>query len=60
MAKALKGAPEMFMAPPEGVVSVKVNENGMQSGDGKPEFFSARTSRPSRLRASPARTRRTK
>ncbi len=37
--KALKGTPEMFQRNPEGVVMVKVNENGLQSPDGKPEFF---------------------
>ncbi len=39
MGKALKGKPEMFQRNPEGVVMVKVNENGLQSPDGKPEFF---------------------
>ncbi|MGC2519070.1 MAG: penicillin-binding protein 1A [Burkholderiales bacterium] len=39
MAKALKDAPEMFQPVPKGVVSAKVNENGLQSADGKPEFF---------------------
>ena len=39
MAKALKGAPEVFQPMPEGVVSAKVNENGLQSADGKPEVF---------------------
>ena len=39
MAKALKGTPEMVQRVPEGVVSVKVNENGLQSTEGKPEFF---------------------
>ena len=39
MAKALKGVPETFQPMPEGVVSAKVNENGLQSADGKPEFF---------------------
>ncbi len=39
MAKALKGMPEMAQRNPEGVVVVKVNENGLQSPDGRPEFF---------------------
>ncbi|HEX4798738.1 MAG TPA: penicillin-binding protein 1A [Burkholderiales bacterium] len=39
MGKALKGTPEMFQRNPEGVVMVRVNENGLQSPDGKPEFF---------------------
>jgi len=39
MGKALKGTPEMFQRTPEGVVMAKVNENGLQSPDGKPEFF---------------------
>jgi penicillin-binding protein 1A len=39
MAQALKGVPEMFQRVPEGVASVKVNENGMQAPDGRPEYF---------------------
>ncbi len=39
MAKALPGTPEMFPILPQGVVSVRVNENGLQAADGKPEFF---------------------
>ena len=39
MSKALKGTPEMFQRNPEGVVTARVNENGLQSPDGKPEFF---------------------
>jgi penicillin-binding protein 1A len=39
MARALKGTPEMVQRNPEGVVVVKVNENGLQSPDGRPEFF---------------------
>jgi len=39
MSKALKGVPEMFQRTPEGVVSVKVNENGFQAPDGRSEFF---------------------
>jgi penicillin-binding protein 1A len=39
MAKALQGTPEMFPILPQGVVSVRVNENGLQAPDGKPEFF---------------------
>jgi penicillin-binding protein 1A len=37
--KALKGVPEMFQRSPEGVVVAKVNENGLQSPDGRPELF---------------------
>lgn len=39
MSKALKGVPELAQRTPEGVVSVRVNENGMQAPDGRPEFF---------------------
>ncbi len=39
MAKALKGVPEMGQHMPEGVVAARVNENGLQSPDGRPEFF---------------------
>lgn len=39
MAQALKGVPQMFQRAPEGVASVKVNENGMQAPDGRPEYF---------------------
>jgi penicillin-binding protein 1A len=39
MAKALVGAPVMVMNAPEGVVSARVNENGLQSPDGRPEYF---------------------
>jgi penicillin-binding protein 1A len=39
MGKALKGTPEMFQRNPEGVVTARVNENGLQSPDGKPEVF---------------------
>jgi len=39
MGKALKGAPEMALRIPEGVVTAKINENGLQSPDGKPEWF---------------------
>ena len=39
MSKALKGTPEMFQRSPEGVVVAKVNENGLQSPDGRPELF---------------------
>src|SRR5258707_1390250 len=39
MARALKGTPEMVQRNPEGVVVAKVNENGLQSPDGRPEFF---------------------
>src|SRR5712671_2760423 len=39
MGKALKGTPEMVQRNPEGVVVIKVNENGLQSPDGRPEFF---------------------
>ncbi|HTQ75069.1 MAG TPA: penicillin-binding protein 1A [Burkholderiales bacterium] len=39
MGKALKGVPEMFPRSPDGVVIAKVNENGLQSPDGRPELF---------------------
>jgi penicillin-binding protein 1A len=39
MAQALKGVPEMGQRVPEGVASVKVNENGLQAPDGRPEYF---------------------
>jgi len=39
MAKALVGAPVMVMNPPEGIVSARVNENGFQAPDGRPEYF---------------------
>jgi penicillin-binding protein 1A len=39
MSKALKGVPEMFQRSPEGIVIAKVNENGLQSPDGRPELF---------------------
>jgi penicillin-binding protein 1A len=39
MSKALKGVPEMFQRAPEGVVTVRVNENGLQAPDGRSEFF---------------------
>ena len=46
MARALKGVPESFMPVPEGVVSIKVNDSGRQSADGKPEFFLRETLPP--------------
>lgn len=46
MAKALKGVPESSMPVPEGVITVKVNEGGRQSADGKPEFFLRETPPP--------------
>ncbi len=39
MAKALKGVPELGQKMPEGVVAVRVNENGLQAQDGRLEFF---------------------
>lgn len=39
MSKALKGVPEMFQRPPEGIVSVRVNENGLRAPDGRQELF---------------------
>src|SRR5882762_6410114 len=39
MARALKGTPEMVQRNPEGIVMAKVNENGLQSPDGRSEFF---------------------
>src|SRR5207245_11613096 len=38
MTRALKGAPEMVQRNPEGVVVVKVKENGLQSHHGCPQF----------------------
>lgn len=46
MAKALKAVEESFMPVPDGVVSLKVNEAGRQSADGKPEFFLRETPPP--------------
>lgn len=46
MARALNGVPESFMPVPDGVVSIKVNESGRQSADGKPEFFLRETLPP--------------
>jgi penicillin-binding protein 1A len=39
MSKALVGAPVMVMNAPEGLISVRVNENGLQSAEGRPEYF---------------------
>jgi penicillin-binding protein 1A len=39
MSKALVGAPVMVMNAPEGVVSLRVNDNGLQAPDGRPEYF---------------------
>jgi penicillin-binding protein 1A len=39
MSRALRGVPEMFQRSPEGIVIAKVNENGLQSPDGRPELF---------------------
>jgi len=46
MGKALKNVAESAMPVPDGVVSVKVNEAGRQSPDGKPEFFMRETLPP--------------
>ena len=46
MSKALKNVSESFMPVPEGIVSVKINEAGRQSPDGKPEFFLRETLPP--------------
>ena len=46
MGKALKNVAESAMPVPEGVVSVKVNDAGRQSPDGKPEFFMRETLPP--------------
>jgi len=53
MGKALKGTPEMFQRNPEGVVTVRVNENGLQSPDGKPEFFFRENLPPEQAPADP-------
>jgi penicillin-binding protein 1A len=39
MRAALKGVPEMGLRVPEGVVTARVNDNGLQSSDGRPEYF---------------------
>ncbi len=39
MSKALKDAPNMFMTVPEGIISAKVNDSGLRSGEGRAEFF---------------------
>lgn len=39
MSKVLKEFPDEPKAVPEGIVSVKVNETGQQSPNGRPEFF---------------------
>ncbi len=39
MAKALKNAPDSPMPVPEGIVSIKINESGFQSPEGRPEYF---------------------
>jgi penicillin-binding protein 1A len=39
MSKALVGAPPMAMNVPQGVVMARVNDNGFQSTDGRPEYF---------------------
>jgi penicillin-binding protein 1A len=39
MGKVLKDTPEMALRIPEGIVTAKVNENGLQSPDGRPEIF---------------------
>lgn len=39
MSRALKNVPETFMPVPDGIVTVKINEEGRQVSDGKPEYF---------------------
>jgi penicillin-binding protein 1A len=39
MGKALKSVPDMPMPVPEGIVSMKVNESGFQSLEGRTEYF---------------------
>jgi penicillin-binding protein 1A len=46
MAKALKTIPEEAMPVPEGIVTVRVNEMGQQSLDGRPEVFFRETLPP--------------
>jgi penicillin-binding protein 1A len=46
MARALKNTPEATMPVPEGVVTIKVNDAGRQSPDGKPEYFLKETPPP--------------
>jgi penicillin-binding protein 1A len=55
MSKVLNGVPELPVVPPEGVVSARVNEAGMQSPDGKiSEFFYKEGLPPAEGSAAPA------
>ncbi len=57
MSKILKGTPEMVLRSPEGIAIAKVNENGFQSPDGKPEFFFRENVPPMQVQSDPtART----
>jgi penicillin-binding protein 1A len=57
MSKVLKGTPEMVLRSPEGIAVAKVNENGFQSPDGKPEFFFRENVPPMQVQSDPtART----
>ncbi len=46
MSKALAGVPELPASPPEGVVSARVNESGMQAAEGRISEFFYRESLP--------------
>ncbi|MCC6474437.1 MAG: penicillin-binding protein 1A [Burkholderiales bacterium] len=39
MRKALEGVPEVFMPVPPGIVSARVNSQGLRAADGRPEYF---------------------
>jgi penicillin-binding protein 1A len=55
MSKVLAGVPEVAVTPPEGVVSARVNEAGMQSPEGKiSEFFYRESIPPADGAATPA------
>jgi len=54
MSKTLKGTPEMVLRNPEGIAVARVNENGLQSPDGKPEFFFRENVPPVQVQVDPA------
>jgi penicillin-binding protein 1A len=54
MGKTLKGTPEMVQRNPDGIAVVRVNENGLQSPDGKPEFFFRENVPPVQVQVDPA------
>ncbi|MGB5079450.1 MAG: penicillin-binding protein 1A [Burkholderiales bacterium] len=53
MGKVLKDTPEMALRIPEGIVTAKVNENGLQSTDGRAEIFFRENVPPSQGPADP-------